>query len=306
MNKTSRHNLNAACVVSAFVLAAQFVAASAHAQMGAPPDPLSFDAPDPTVKFKDISIEQKLDAQIPLNLMFQDETGQDVLIGEYLGDKPAILALVYYECPMLCTQILNGLEITLKGMKYGVGKDFSVITVTIDPGETYELAAKKKAGHIEHLNREGAEDGWHFLTGSSESIETLASIVGYRYAYDPLTDQYAHAAGIMLLTPTGKIARYHMGIEYIARDVEYGLIEASEGKIGTLVDKLVLLCYAYDPERGQYGLSIIRTMRVLAVLTMMGIASFWVTPLLRRKLKVGREPTTEKQERIADTHSADH
>lgn len=296
-----RHNLRAAGTASLLVLIAQLVAFSAHAQMGGPPDPLTFKAPDPTVSFKDISIEQHLDAQIPMNLKFRDETGQEVMLGDFLGDKPAILALVYYECPMLCNQMLNGLGIALKGMSYDLGKDFNVITVTIDPAETYELAAQKKAGYIKQLNREGAEEGWHFLTGDSMSIDTLADIVGYRYAYDPLTDQYAHAAGIMILTPLGKIAQYHMGIEYIARNIEYGLIEASNGKIGRLVDRLVLLCYAYDPARGQYGLSIIRTMRVLAVLTMMGIASFWVTPLLRRKSKTDPAVTTKKTERFADT-----
>lgn len=265
-------------------------AAGAAAQVAAPPDPLSLTGPDPTERFRDISIEQKLDAQVNLGLEFTNERGETVTLAQYLGDRPAILSLVYYECPMLCTEVLNGLEVALKGMKYGVGTDFDVISVSIDPGETPELAATKKQFHIERLQREGAADGWHFLTTRDVgAIEELADTVGFGYAYDPATDQYAHAAGIMLLTPDGRVSRYYHGIEYIPRDIEFGLIEASKGEIGTVVDKLVLLCYAYDPLAGAYTPQILTTLKFGAALTMLGIGGFMGLNLLRERRKAARQ-----------------
>lgn len=261
------------------------ISASAMAQVNPPPDPLSMRAPDPTIRFRDIQIQQRLDAQVPLDLSFVDETGKTVRLGDYLGDRPAILALVYYECPMLCTLELNGLEKVLSAMKYRVGEDFDVITVSIDPGETPELAAEKKAMHLESMNMPGAGKGWHFLTGEPTEIETLAETVGFGYVYDASTDQYAHAAGIMILTPTGKLSRYYYGIEYIARHVEFGLIEASEGNVGTLVDQLILLCFAYDPAAGSYGFYVIGAMRILALLTILGLITFWLSHYLMTRKK---------------------
>lgn len=250
------------------------LAQTAMGQVSSPPDPLRFSSPDATAQFQAISIEQRLDEQVDLELEFVDETGAPVKLGDYLGERPAVLSLVYYECPMLCTLILNGLGTVLGGVDYEIGKDFDVITVSIDPGETPELAAKKKAKHIEVLGRPGAEKGWHFLTGEEDAIKQLADSVGYGYKYDPITDLYAHAAGIMVLTPEGKLSRYYYGTEYIARDIEFGLIEASKGKIGTLVDKIILLCFAYDPSTGVYGFYVIGAMRVGAVLTMLVMGLF--------------------------------
>ena len=280
-----RHVFNVA------VLAA-LISTNATAQVSGPPDPLSLRAPDPTIRFKDIQIQQRLDAQIPMDLSFVDEAGNAVQFGDYLGDRPAILALVYYECPMLCTLVLNGLEQVLSAMKYRVGEDFDVITVSIDPGETPALATEKKIAHLESMNMPGAEAGWHFLTGQSLEIDTLAETVGFGYAYDASTDQYAHAAGIMVVTATGKVSRYYYGIEYIPRDVEFGLIEASDGKVGTLVDQLILLCFAYDPAAGAYGVYVIGAMRVLAVLTILALVTFWVSHyLMTRKKETGQAST---------------
>ena len=250
------------------------LAPTATGQVASPPDPLRFSSPDATAQFQAISIEQRLDEQVDLALEFVDETGATLKLGDYLGEKPAILSLVYYECPMLCTLILNGLGTALGGVDYQIGEDFDVITVSIDPGETPELAAKKKAVHIEALGRPGAEQGWHFLTGQEEAIKQLADSVGYGYKYDPITDLYAHAAGIMVMTPEGKLSRYYYGSDYIARDIEFGLIEASEGKIGSLVQKIVLLCFAYDPATGVYGFYVIGAMRVAAVLTVLVMVLF--------------------------------
>lgn len=249
----------------------------------APMDPLSFTGPDPAEVYKEIAIEQHLDAQIPMDLEFVDEQGNKVRIGDYLGDRPAILALVYYECPMLCNLMLDGVEAVISAIKFDVGEDYDVITVSIDPGETPELAARKKANHLERLNKDGAEKGWHFLTGDEVAIQSLADTVGYGFSYDPKTDQYAHAAGIMVLTPQGKIARYHYGIEYIRRDVEFALTEASEGRIGTLVDKIVLLCFAYDPATGTYGFYIIGAMRIMAVLVVLGFVAMYTMLYLKSR-----------------------
>lgn len=280
MNRNAGHNRFA---IAALAAGALLVAGAASAQVSAPPDPLTFSGPDPTVRFKDIAIEQHLDAQLSLDLAFVDEAGNDVTLGDYLTDRPAILALVYYECPMLCTLELNSVEAVVGAIKYRIGEDYDVITVSIDPGETPELAAQKKAAHMESLGMPAAEKGWHFLTGAPDNIDVLAETVGFGYAYDTVTDQYAHAAGIMILTPDGRVSRYYYGLDYIPRDVEFGLVDASKGAIGNLVDKVILLCYAYDPATGQYGIYVIGAMRILAVLTVLALVGFWVTSYMQAK-----------------------
>lgn len=260
--------------VGLVVLLALTLAPMTTAQVSSPPDPLRFNSPDAAANFQAVSIEQRLDEQVDLSLTFVDETGAEVKLGDFLGERPAVLALVYYECPMMCTLILNGMGTAFSAVDYEIGEDFDVITVSIDPGETPELAAKKKKLHIEDLGRPSAEAGWHFLTGEEAAIKQLADSVGYGYEYDPATDQYAHAAGIMVLTPEGKLSRYYYGTEYIARDIEFGLIEASKGKVGSLVQKIVLLCFAYDPATGVYGFYVIGAMRVAAVLTMLVMMLF--------------------------------
>jgi protein SCO1/2 len=265
-------------VAAAYVLAA----IPAMAQIAPPPfEPLNIMGPDPAQQFKDIKIEQHLDAQVPIDLTFTKSNGEPISIAEALDGKPAILALVYYECPMLCNVMLNGVEGVIDAMKYEIGTDYNVITVSIDPGETPQLAAQKKAAHLERLHREGAEDGWHFLTGDEVGIERLAGTVGFRYAYDPSTDQYAHAGGIMVLTSTGRVARYYYGTEYIPRDVEFGLQEASAGRIGSVVDQLVLLCFQYDPATGKYGFYIIGAMRLMGAMMILGFATMYTVLYVR-------------------------
>jgi protein SCO1/2 len=267
-------------------LAALFVARAAAAQIApAPFEPLNIMGPDPQQQFKDIRIEQHLDAQVPLDLMFRDETGSQITLGEALDGKPAVLALVYYGCPSLCNVVLNGVEGVVDAMKYQIGKDYSVITVSIDATETPELAQAKKTAHLERLHRDGAERAWHFLTSDETTIERLAGTVGFRYAYDPKTKQYAHAAGIMVLTPQGRLSRYYYGVEYIPRDIEFGLVEASQGKIGSLVDQLTLLCFQYDPATGKYGFYVIGAMRIAAGLMIAGFATMYATLYFKSRRK---------------------
>ena len=206
--------------------------------------------------------EQKLNAQLPLGLTFQDETGKVVRLGNYFEMKPVILLFAYYECPMLCSLVMNDLLKTLRAIEFDAGDQFEVITVSMDPRETPELAASKKAAFIKEYGRPGAEQGWHFLTGEQDSIHQLADTVGFQYAYDEEKDEYAHPAGIMILTPEGKVSRYFAGIEYPPSDVRLSLVEASEKKIGTAIDQFFLLCYAYDPVTGKYTLLVKNVMRL--------------------------------------------
>ncbi len=259
------------------VAAASAVAAVAILTCGAGAQPLDLQLPDK------IGLDQNLNAQIPLDLSFTDEKGRTVAIGDFLGERPALLTLVYYECPMLCTQILNGLTRSLRVLSFDVGKEFDVITVSIDPDETPSLAAAKKAEYVKRYGRASADRGWHFLTGRKDQIERLAQAVGFRYQYDPETGLYLHASGIMVLTPEGKLARYFYGIDYAPKDVRLGLIEASQNKIGSAVDQLLLLCYQYDPSTGKYGLVIMNSLRVAGGLTVVTMVGFIVLMLRRER-----------------------
>jgi protein SCO1/2 len=192
---------------------------------------------------KEIGIDQKLDARLPLDLAFRDERGKTVELRQYFGRRPVILALVYYQCPMLCTFVLNGLLSSAKNLPFEIGKEFEVVTVSIDPKETPLLAESKQTMYAGLYGRPGAVHGWHFLTGEESSIRQLAAAVGFRYVYDKQSEQYGHASGIMVLTPDGRVSRYLYGIEYPARDLRLALVEASGGKIGSPVDQILLLCY---------------------------------------------------------------
>jgi protein SCO1/2 len=220
---------------------------------------------------KDVGIDQKLNDAIPLDLAFRDEHSNVVQLSTFFGQKPVVLALVYYNCPMLCTQVLNGLDRSLKDVPMDIGKDFDVVTLSIDPSETPRLAAAKRDLYTGIYGRPGAAEGWHFLTGEELQIRKLANAVGFRYAYDADSKQFAHASAVMVLTPGGKISRYFYGISYAARDMRLGLVEASEGKIGSPVDQLLLFCYHYDPETGKYGLLISRVIKAGALLTVLAI-----------------------------------
>lgn len=211
---------------------------------------------------RNVGLDQRLNEQVPLDLLFRDEAGQPVSLGAYFGKKPVVLALVYYECPMLCTQVLTGLVSSLKAISFNAGEQFEVVSVSIDPVETPALAAKKKATYVQRYARPGASKGWHFLTGEERSIQALAHSVGFRYKYDPDTKQFAHASGIMLLTPQGKLSRYFYGVEYAPRDVRLGLVEASQNRIGTPVDQILLFCYHYDPTTGKYSAAALNMVRL--------------------------------------------
>ncbi len=240
----------------------------------------------------DVRIEQKLDQQLPLDLVFRDESGQQVKLGQYFGTKPVVLSLVYYDCPMLCTQVLNGMVTSFRVLPFQIGKEFDVVTVSFDPRETSELATNKKKVYVNYLPermRAGASSGWHFLTGDAANIEKLTQAVGFHYHYDEATKQFAHASAIMLTTPQGKLSRYFYGIDYPARYLRLGLIESSENKIGSPVDQLLLYCYHYDPATGKYGAAVMRIVRVAGVITLLGILAmlFLLRPRSPRVLKTG-------------------
>jgi protein SCO1/2 len=242
-------------------------------------------AQTPQQVIEEVRFEQRINAQLPLELKFRDETGREVALGEYFGKRPVVLALVYYECPMLCTLVLNGLIKTLRAVKYTPGKEFDIVVVSFDPGETPQLAAEKKASYVRELGRPETAGGWHFLTGEEENIRKLTETVGFQYIYDAKTDQYAHASGIMVATPQGKLYRYFYGIEYAPRDLRFALIEASQNKVGTLADQVMLFCYHYDPTTGKYGVLINRVMQLLGTATVVLLAGFILVSLWRERRK---------------------
>jgi len=235
--------------------------------------------------FTEVGIDQKLDHQIPLELTFRDDLGKTVTLQKYFHSRPVIISLVYYNCPMLCTQVLNGMVETFRTLNFTAGKEFDVITVSIDPGESFELAAEKKEQYIEAYDRAGTGDGWHFLTGEQESIARLADAVGFRYVYDEQTGQFAHASGIMVATPEGKLARYLYGIEYGAKDLRFSLMEASQNRIGSPVDKLLLLCYHYDPMTGKYGVLVATLLRIGGALAVLALGGFMFRSFRRDRQK---------------------
>jgi protein SCO1/2 len=215
-----------------------------------------------------VGIDQKLDAQIPLDSEFQDEFGRTVKLGGYFNQhKPVVLALVYYECPMLCTEVLNGLSSTLRMMKFEMGKQYDVLTVSFDPKEKPELAAEKKRAYLQRYGRPGAQNYWHFLVGDEKNIRALTSAVGFKYQWDPEIQQYAHATGIIVLTPEGRVSKYFYGVEYSPKDLRLGLVEASQNRIGSLVDQVLLYCYHYDPRTGKYGAVVMNIVRLAGAAT---------------------------------------
>jgi len=219
-----------------------------------------------------IGIDQKLNEQVPLEIPFRDETGKTVRLGDFFGTRPVILSLVYFDCPMLCTMAENGLLHSLQEIKFNVGNQFDVLTVSFDPHDNAEIAAAKKAVYVGLYGRKGAERGWHFLTGDEASIQQLTRAVGFHYRYDAQAKQFVHATGIMVLTPKGKVARYFYGILYPSRDLRLGLVEASANKIGSPVDEVLLFCCRYDPATGKYGVIISRIIQISGLITVLSIA----------------------------------
>jgi protein SCO1/2 len=225
---------------------------------------------------KNVGIEQHLNDQIPPDLVFRDETGQAVRLGDYFGRKPLILNLVYYQCPMLCGEVLSGLESALRVLKFDVGKEFDVLTVSFDPKETPEMATAKKAEFLRRYGRAGAAEGWHFLTGTQSSITALTKAAGFDYEYDPKTGQFGHATAIMVLTPQGKIAQYYYGVEFAPKDLRLGLIQASQNKIGNVVDEVLLYCYHYNPDTGKYSAIVGRILKIAAGTTIFMLGTFLI------------------------------
>jgi protein SCO1/2 len=238
-----------------------------------------------------IGFDQRLNQQVPLHARFIDESGNSVQLGQYFGSKPVILVLAYYQCPRLCTLVLNGLVQGMLEMGLDAGKDFQVVTVSFDPREDWRLAASKKESYLRRYGRPGAAEGWHFLTGQENEIKRLTEAVGFRFRFDPVQDQFIHASGIMILTPGGKISRYFYDVNYPGRDLRLGLIEASNNKIGSPVDQILLYCFHYDATLGRYSASIMNIVRVMGIGTLFAVAAF-VVFLQRRHSRVGKWQTT--------------
>jgi protein SCO1/2 len=258
------------------------LAVPAHAQYAAGPQ-----RPNPANQkqgiLSQVGIDQKIGQQLPLDLVFRDENGRDVRLGEYFNGKPVVMALAYYECPMLCTQVLNGMTAALKMVEMDAGKDFEIVVVSIDPKDNFRLAANKKLTYVENYGRPATAAGWHFLTGAETSIKPLADALGFRYAYDANIKQYAHGAALYVTTPKGVVSRYLLGIDFAPRDLRLALVEASNNVLGTVRDKILLLCYHYDPTTGKYGAATINAIRVGFIATVAGFLAFLFVSLRRER-----------------------
>jgi protein SCO1/2 len=269
-------------------VSALLTALSASPAEAQPSPPLSVPPPGPAALeqipiLKDASLQQRLDALVPLDSPFVDEQGREVRLGQYFGTRPVVLALVYYECPMLCSQVLGGLVGSLQALTFTPGQEFDVLAVSFDPGETPAMAAAGRAAFLKRYGRMAADRGVHFLTGRESAIRSLTQAVGFNYAYDPAIDQYAHPAVVTVLTPEGHVSRYLFGIEFAPRDLRLALIEAADRRIGTAIDQMLLFCYHYDPERGKYGLAITNVVRAGGILTVLCLGMFILTNLRRER-----------------------
>jgi protein SCO1/2 len=251
------------CLLAASVALAQGMAGPIVKPATPPPQILS-----------NIEIEQKLNSAVPLDLPFKDESGRAVKLGDYFGRRPVVLALVYYDCPMLCTEVMNGMVSAFSVLTFDIGKEYEVVTVSFDPREKPDLARAKKTTYLRRYGRPGAEQGWHFLTGEQPAISALTQAVGFHYQWDDRTQQFAHATALMLLTPQGKIAQYYYGVEYSPKDLRLGMVEASKGRTGTVVDQLLLYCYHYDPRTGKYGAIISRILQIAGGITVVMLGGF--------------------------------
>lgn len=263
---------------------------------GGGPDPASPSELVPDILAK-VGIDQKLDSQVPLDLTFRDEAGQTVKLADYFGKRPVVLSLVYYECPMLCTQVLNGAVAAFKVLNFDIGDEYEVITVSFNPKEAAGLAAEKKSTYLAKYGRPESADGWHFLVGDQPSIDALADSVGFRYTFDDATGQYVHATALMVLTPEGRVSKYFYGIEFPPKDLRLGLIEASDGKIGNPVDQVLLYCFHYDPHSGRYSMIVMNVLRLAAATTILLVGGFMV-------VMWSRDRRTSKTARAAEPPAA--
>ena len=232
---------------------------------------------------REIGFDQNLDQSVPLDVPFRDESGRTVRLADYFGSRPVVLVFAYYDCPMLCTQVINGLSTALNILSLAPGKDFEIVTVSFNPRDTPATASAKKAVYLERYTRDGAAQAWHFLSGDQPSIDRLTKAAGFRYVWDAETKQFAHPTGVIVLTPDGRLSRYLFGIEYGPRDLRYALVEASAGGVGNAVDTLLLYCYHYDPMTGRYGFVVMRAVRIAGAATVLALASFIIVMVRKEK-----------------------
>jgi protein SCO1 len=244
---------------------------------------------------REIGFDQNLDRQVPLDTVFKDESGRSVKLGDYFGKRPVVMVFAYYDCPMLCTMVINGLASALDVLSLEPGKDFEIVTVSFDPRDTPATASAKKAAYISRYKNPHAPAAWHFLTGGQPSIDRLTKAAGFRYAWDKETQQFAHPTGVIVLTPDGRLARYLFGVEYGPRDLRYAIVEASNGKVGSPVDTLLLYCYHYDPLTGRYALGIMRAIRIAGAGTVLALGAFIVVMVRREKRAPGPIPNPESR-----------
>jgi protein SCO1/2 len=238
-----------------------------------------------------VAFDQRIGASLPLDLVFRDDHAQTVRLGDYFGARPVLLIPAYYKCPMLCTLVLNGVVRALRTLPFDVGTDFTIVTFSFNPAELPTLAAEKKRIHVEQYGRAGAADGWHFLTGEEEAIRQLTAAIGFRYAYDEASEEYAHASGVVVVTPEGRVSHYFYGVEYAPRDLRLALVDASENRLGSVVDQLLLFCFQYDPTTGRYSKVALRAVRLGGIATVLALGVF-VVGTLRRDNTRGRGQDT--------------
>jgi protein SCO1/2 len=267
---------------------AVLAAALASPSAAQPSRPLSVPPPGPAALeqipiLKDAGLEQRLNEQVPLDTPFVDENGRTVTLGQYFGNRPVVLAFVYYECPMLCTQVLNGLVGSLEALTFNAGQEFDVVAISFDAGETPAMAAAKRAAYLKRYGRPGADAGVHFLTGREADIRRVTDAVGFHFKYDPAIDQFAHPAVITVLTPEGRVSRYLFGIEFAPVDLRLALVEAADHRIGSVIDQMLLFCYHYDPTSGKYGVAITNLVRLGGLLTVVGLGTFILMSLRRER-----------------------
>jgi len=287
---STQHNSFFKARLLSLALLSFFAAAPAVAQLnnGVMSPPANTRPP----RLQNVGIDQHLDAQVPPDLAFVDESGKAVKLGDYFGRKPLILNLVYYNCTMLCGEALAGLSSAMRLVKFDVGNEFDVVTVSFDPRDTPQMAAVKKADYVKRYGRPNAAAGWHFLTGSAQSIDVLARTVGFQYQYDEKSNQFAHATAIMLLTPQGRISRYFYGVDFPPKDLRMGLVEASQNKIGNAVDAVLLYCYHYDPQTGKYGAMVANILKLAGAATILLLGGLIFT-LWRLDRSVSRKTATK-------------
>jgi protein SCO1 len=239
-----------------------------------------------------VAFDQKLDAQLPLDLVLTDEQGKQIPLRNYFGERPVLFVLAYYRCPMLCNQVLNGVLKSTNALKFVAGRDFEIVVVSFDPADTPAAAAAKRESYVERYHYSDVADGWHFLVGSKETVAKIAETVGFTYVYDERSGQYAHASGIMIVTPDGRLSQYFYGIDFATRDMRLALVEASQGKIGNFVDQVLLTCFHYDPLTGRYGVAILNLVRAAGVITVLAIIGYIALSLRRERRAKLNQATT--------------